>query len=64
MPTLMITISFKKAYLLKMTQEQMNQGIEEDMKMQNDFEAKLKGKPFPDFRLTDLSGTTHTIREY
>ena len=51
---------FKMAYLLKMTQEQMNQGIEEDMKMQNDFEAKLKGKPFPDFRLTDLSGTTHT----
>ena len=51
---------FKMAYLLKMTQEQMNQGIEEAMKMQNDFEVKLKGKPFPDFRLTDLSGTTHT----
>ena len=51
---------FKMAYLLKMTQEQMNQGMEEVMKMQNDFEAKLKGKPFPDFRLTDLSGTTHT----
>jgi len=51
---------FKLAYLLKMTQEQMNQGMEEVMKMQNDFEAKLKGKPFPDFTLTDLSGTTHT----
>ena len=51
---------FKMAYLLKMTQEQMNQGIEEAMKMQNDFEVKLIGKPFPDFRLTDLSGTTHT----
>ena len=51
---------FKMAYLLKMTQEQMNQGIEEAMKMQNDFEAKLKGKPFPDFTLTDLSDTTHT----
>ena len=51
---------FKMAYLLKMTQEQMNQGIEEAMKMQNDFEVKLKGKPFPDFTLTDLSGTTHT----
>ena len=51
---------FKLAYLLKMTQEQMNQGIEEAMKMQNDFEAKLKGKPFPDFTLTDLSDTTHT----
>ena len=51
---------FKMAYLLKMTQEQMNQGMEEVMKMQNDFEAKLKGKPFPDFTLTDLSGTTHT----
>ena len=51
---------FKLAYLLKMTQEQMNQGIEEAMKMQNNFEAKLKGKPFPDFTLTDLSDTTHT----
>ena len=51
---------FKLAYLLKMTQEQMNQGIEEAMKMQNDFEAKLKGNPFPDFTLTDLSDTTHT----
>ena len=51
---------FKLAYLLKMTQEQMNQGMEEAMKMQNDFEAKLKGKPFPDFTLTDLSGTTHS----
>ena len=51
---------FKMAYLLKMTQEQMNQGIEEAMKMQNDFEVKLIGKPFPDFRLTDLSGSTHT----
>ena len=51
---------FKMAYLLKMTQEQMNQDIEEAMKMQNDFEVKLIGKPFPDFRLTDLSGTTHT----
>ena len=51
---------FKLAYLLKMTQEQMNQGMGEVMKMQNDFEAKLKGKPFPDFTLTDLSGTTHT----
>ena len=51
---------FKLAYLLKMTQEQMNQGMEEAMKMQNDFEAKLKGKPFPDFTLTDLSDTTHT----
>ena len=51
---------FKLAYLLKMTQEQMNQDMEEAMKMQNDFEAKLKGKPFPDFTLTDLSDTTHT----
>ena len=51
---------FKLAYLLKMTQEQMNQGMEEAMKMQNDFEAKLKGKPYPDFTLTDLSGTTHS----
>jgi peroxiredoxin len=51
---------FKLAYILKMTQEQMNQGMEEAMKMQNDFEAKLKGNPFPDFTLTDLSGTTHT----
>ena len=51
---------FKLAYLLKMTQEQMNQDMEEAMKMRNDFEAKLKGKPFPDFTLTDLSDTTHT----
>ena len=51
---------FKLAYILKMTQEQMNQGMEEAMKMQNDFEAKLKGNPFPNFTLTDLSGTTHT----
>ena len=51
---------FKLAYLLKMTQEQMNQGMEDAMKMQNDFEAKLKGNPFPNFTLTDLSGTTHT----
>ena len=51
---------FKLAYLLKMTQEQMNQDMEEAMKMQNDFEAKLKGKPFPDFTLTDLSDITHT----
>ena len=51
---------FKLAYILKMTQEKMNQGMEEAMKMQNDFEAKLKGNPFPDFTLTDLSGTSHT----
>ena len=51
---------FKLAYIIRMTQEQMNQGMEEAMKMQNDFEAKLKGNPFPEFTLTDLSGTTHT----
>ena len=52
---------FKLAYIIKMTQKQMNQGMEEAMKMQNDFEAKLKGKPLPDFTLTDLSGTTHSL---
>ena len=54
------TDQFKMAYILKMTQEQLNQGMEEAMKMQNDFEAKLKGNPFPEFTLTDLSGITHT----
>lgn len=54
---------FKLAYILKMTHEEMNEGMDEAMKRQNDFEAKLKGNPFPDFTLTDLSGTTH-IREY
>ena len=52
---------FKLAYIIKMTQEQMNQGMEEDIKKQNDFEDKLKGKPLPDFTLTDLSGTTHSL---
>ena len=51
---------FKMAYILKMTQEQVNQGEDEAMKIQNNFEAKLKGTPFPNFTLTDLSGTTHT----
>ena len=51
---------FKLAYILKMTHEEMNEGMDEAMKRQNDFEAKLKGNPFPDFTLTDLSGTKYT----